>query len=271
MIDKTFVDAITALQRTAQRPSTIQDEHRRFVYNDRLLEYVEVDRVVKQTGAVGNVECLIALVKEEALRRANTTGEWMTVTFDANGAYFSPDDRVRLDGYTYRRTFSPEWERITRNIGLPMKHVEFLRLLQSLRHVLANASATIAAFRSVDVSRAAKIASSPTIRDGKAAVSLAIEMTVNMGGGASTLTAKELTSTLDFVLPFARGGAKDVTLEAEVTAEIAREGEKETLLFGFVIPDIEAVGRQAREREVQDFRIALHEAGLSRVLILENF
>lgn len=271
MIDKTFVEAVIGLQKQAQRPATLQDEHRRFIYSDAKQEYVEQPRVVKQTGEVGNVECLIALVQEEALRRGNETGEWMTVTFGPSGAFFSPNDEVRLDGYVYHRAVSPEWTRISANNGKPMKHADFLRLLQSLRHVLANASSTIAAFRSVDVSRAAKIASSPTIRDGKAAVSLAIEMTVNMGGGAATTTEKQLPSLLDFVLPFARGGSHELTLEAEVTAEISREGEKETLLFGYVIPDIESVAREAREREVCDFRIALKEAGLTRVLILENF
>lgn len=269
MIDKTFLEKLELMARQAVRPATIQDEHRRFIYDDNEGCYKLIDRVVRQSGEVANVECLSDLVVEEALRRENPTGEWMTVTFREGGAFFSPDDRERLDGYTYSRTLSPEWATIRASLGKPMKHVEFLRLLQSLRSVLVNASAVIRAFRAVDVSRVARIASSPILQEGKASVGLAVDLIVKMTGGGETTARQELPETIGFFLSYARGGQKKFELNAEVFIEVAREGEKETLLFGFLVPDICAVERDAREAEVADFR-ALTES-LPRLLVLENF
>lgn len=269
MIDRTFLEKLELMARQAVRPATIQDEHRRFIYDDNEGCYKLIDRVVKQHGEVANVECLADLVLEEARRRDNPTGEWMTVTFREGGAFFSPDDRERLDGYTYGRTLSPEWATIRASLGKPMKHVEFIRVLQSLRSVLVNASTVIRAFRSVDVSRVARIASSPTLQEGKASVGLAIDLTVKMTGGGETTARQELPETISFVLPYARGGDKRFEVNAEVFIEVAREGEKETLLFGFLVPDICAVERDARELEVEHFCVATQS--LPRLLVLENF
>lgn len=270
MIDKTFIKKVESMARQAVRPATIQDEHRRFIYNDADGCYQLIERVVRQQGEVANVECLVDLVLEEARRRENPTGEWMTVTFREGGAFFSPDDRERLDGYIYIRTLSPEWATIRGALGKPMKHVEFLRLLQSLRSVLVNAGTVIRAFRAVDVSRVARIASSPTLQEGKASVGLAVDLLVKMTGGGETTARQELPEAISFVLPYARGGDKRFEVNAEVFIEVAREGEKETLHFGFLVPDICAVERDAREAEVEDFRAATQEL-LPRLLVLENF
>lgn len=269
MIDKTFIEKLESMARRAVRPATIQDEHRRFIYNDADGCYQLIERVVRQQGEVANVECLVDLVLEEARRRENPTGEWMTVTFGGCGAHFSPNDQERLDNYTYQRVLSPEWKKIREALGKPMKHVEFLRLLQSLRGVLVNAGTVIRAFRAVDVSRVARFASSPTLQEGKASVGLAIDLLVKMQGGGETTARLELPENIGFVLPFARGGDRKWELNAEVFIEVAREGEKETLNFGFLVPDIEAVERDARELEVEEFRVATQS--LPRLLVLENF
>lgn len=269
MIDKTFLEKLESMARQAVRPATIQDEHRRFIYDDNEGCYKLIERVVRQQGEVANVECLVDLVLEEARRRENVTGEWMTVTFQKNGALFSADDRERLDVYTFTRELSPEWRTIRGVLGKPMKHVEFLRLLQSLRGVLVNAGTVIRAFRAVDVSRVARFASSPTLQEGKASVGLAIDLLVKMTGGGETTARLELPENIAFVLPFARGGDRKWELNAEVFIEVVREGEKETLNFGFLVPDIEAVERDARELEVEQFRVATQT--LPRLLVLENF
>ena len=269
MIDNTFLEKLEVMVRQAVRPSTIQDEHRRFIYDDQSGAYKLIDRVVRQTGDVANVYCLADVVLEEARRRDNETGEWMTVTFGEFGASFSPDDRSRLDGYRYTRVLSPEWTTVRNVLGKPMTHVDFLRVLQSLRSVLANAGTVIRAFRGIDVSRVARIASSPTLQEGRASVGLAIDVVVKMTGGGETTARQDLPETLTFVLPFARRDHLLVELEAEVFVEVAREGEKESLRFGFVIPDIAEVERDARQRELTDFRELTHR--LPRLLILENF
>lgn len=69
--------------------------------------------------------------------------------------------------------------------------------------------------------------------------------------------------------PLKRGRKKEERIETEVFIEVAREGEKETLLFGLLAPELGAVERDAREREVEDFRAATKD--LTRLLVLENF
>ena len=76
MIDKTFLEKLESMARQAVRPATIQDEHRRFIYDDNEGCYKLIERVVRQQGEVANVECLVDLVLEEARRRENVTGEW---------------------------------------------------------------------------------------------------------------------------------------------------------------------------------------------------
>lgn len=269
MIDGTLVDSIAALERRSCRAPGIKVGHLDYLYNDAKNCYEVVDRYVKQGGSVANVPCLAQVVLEEARRRENADGSWMTVTFTEAGATFSPDDKSRLDEYVYERRLSPEWKVIREHAGKMMKHVEFLRLLQRLRSVLTSPATIIGAFRSLDVQRVARIASSPTLQDGKASVSLAVEVTAKITGGGETPVTKALPGELIFVLPFARGGRTLHELIAEVTAEVAREGEKETLLFGYVIPDLTERERDARAREVAEFRADVES--LPRLLILENF
>lgn len=273
MIDRSFLEFIALQAQAAGRTSLLTHDHRTFIFRPDLDKYEELPRVVKQTGKVANVACLQDLVLEEARRRASDSrpmdGAFMTVCFTETGAFFSPDDRERLDGYTYERVISPEWKTIREFNGKVMKHAEFLRLLQSLRWSLLDAGPVIRGFRSVDVSRVARIASSPTMVDGKAGVSLAIEVAAKVQGGGETTAAIALPSSLVFSVPFARGDKVPQMLDAEVVIEMARDGEKDVVLFGFIVPDINAVERNAKAAEVAAFREGLKS--LPRVLVLENF
>lgn len=269
MIDRTFVEFLSFQAQAAGRASLLTSEHRTFLFRPDLDRHEELDRVVKQTGKVANVACLEALVLEEARRRQNIDGEYMTVCFTEAGAFFSPDDRERLDGYTYERVLAPEWKTILQFTGKVMKHQEFLRLLQSLRWCLQDAGSVIRAFRSVDVSRVARIASAPTMVNGKAGVTLAVEIAAKVQGGGEAQASQSIPGELVFSVPYARGDQVPQTLEAEVVIEMARDGERDVVLFGFIIPDIHSVERNAKTAEVAFFREGLRE--LPRVLVLENF
>jgi hypothetical protein len=269
VIDTTFLTKLEMLAVAANRQTIITPDHRTFLYRPDLDRYEELERVVKQTGKVANVACLEALVLEEARRRLNVDGEFMTVCFTEGGAFFSPDDRERLDGYTYERVLAPEWKTIRDFNGKVMKHQEFLRLLQSLRWCLQAAGPVIRSFRSVDVSRVARIASAPTMVDGKAGVTLAVEIAAKVQGGGEAQASQSLPGELVFSVPYARGDQVPQTLEAEVVIEMARDGEKDVVLFGFIVPDIHAVERNAKTAEVAFFREGLK--ALPRVLVLENF
>ena len=103
MIDESFVSSIKDLAQDAARATIVSHQHRTWMLDPSKNEYVELKRHVKQEGTVSNVESLIALVKEESVRRERPDGFSMTVTFDGEGAAFSPDDSERLDSYRYRR------------------------------------------------------------------------------------------------------------------------------------------------------------------------
>lgn len=269
MIDKTFIESVADLGRKVGRAPLLEVGHRTFLYSDEKHCYEEIERYVKQSGSVANVECLVAVVLEEAKRRGNADGSWMTVAFGAGGAFFSPDDKERLDGYGYGRVLSPEWNLITDAVGRGMKHAEFVAFLQSVSSVLADQGPVIRAFRSVDVSRVARIASSPTLTDGKAGVALAVEIAAKVQGGGQAPALLRLPDALRFDVQFARGSTDTVRLDAELTLAMIREGEREDLRFGFVIPDLTARSRDAVEQEMRVFRQGVKE--LPRLLILENF
>lgn len=269
MIDGTFIKELSEIAVAAARPTIVTTDHRTFIVRPDLGRYEELPRVVRQMGQVANVACLRDLVLEEARRRENVDGAFMTVIFTEGGAYFSPDDRQRLDGYSYERVTAPEWKTIREFNGKVMKHAEFLRLLQGLRWCLMDNISVVRAFRSIDVSRVSRIASQPTMVAGKAGVTLAIEIAARIQGGGEAQASQELPGELHFSVPYARGDADARHLEAEVVIEMSREGEKDVVLFGFIVPDIAAVERNAKAAEVTRFRAGVK--ALPRVLILENF
>lgn len=115
------------------------------VYNDKDRNYSPIERFVKRDRRVSNVESLAAMVIEEA-RRAGVggsadrdVGDQMTVIFDAQGAAFHLDDRDGRAVFRYQRTLSPQWQILDAAAGRPMGHVEFVRLLQSLKPSIENA------------------------------------------------------------------------------------------------------------------------------------
>lgn len=267
--DSGLVEQIEGLALRASRQPLLQDQHRRYIYNDAAKTYEQIERYVAQTGKVANVECLAAVVLEEALRRNNASGEWMTVTFNQAGASFSPDDRERLDGYEYSRVLSPEWALIADRNGKLSSHVEFLRLLQRLARNMEDAPRLIRAFRSIDAARVTKIASAPVLQNGKASVGLAVELTAKLTGGGEATALQELPEGLTFTCSFSRGGSASYTLHADLLAELARVGEKDELRFGFLVPDLAELMCDAWEDEVKLFRELTKS--LPRLLVLENF
>lgn len=262
---------LKALAVAAGRPSTLQVGHRTYLFNPSLDVFEELPRVVPQVGKVANVECLSAVVLEEARRRGGTSesGEFMTISFTREGAVFSPDDRVRLDEYTYRRVLSAEWQLLRGACQSTYTHKEWIALLSRLRPVMRNGREMVRAFRKLDVSKATRVLSAPTLQDGAAGSGFLVDLAVRTTTGGETSQAIPVPSDLTFDLSYARGGHRTWALEAEVNVELVDDDEKETLQFSLFIPELEAIEGSAVEEEVRWFREATKD--LPRLLILENF
>lgn len=256
----------------AARPTTLRLGDRDFVYDDKILGYLEKERIVVQTGTVARVECLAELVLEEVRRRpeASAGGLWMTVIFDRNGAEFSPDDRERRDVYRYKRVLSAEWDILRKTGGQTYSHAEWIRLLQRLRPVMRDGREIVRAFRQLDVARAARVVSAPTLQEGKTGHGYQVDLLVRTTTGGETPQVTTIPSDLVFDVPFARGGEHEYELEAEVHVELVEEeGAKAALEFSLYLPDLDATEGMAIQDEVLSFREKTRN--LEHLLILENF
>lgn len=269
-----IADALKELARlavAAGRPAQLKLNHRDFIFNDAKNEYVEQSRSVYQTGTVARVECLAAIVLEEARRRAERSsgGDWMTVTFKDAGAVFSADDRERLDTFYYVRQLSDEWTKLREAQGKRFKHEAWIRLLQELASVTLDGRDVVRAFRKLDVTKGTRVVSSPTLQDGESGSAYEVNLAVQTAGG-EVPTSRTMPSDLKFHLPFARGGQALWWLDAEVDAQLVKdEKDREVLEFRLFIPELARTEMLAVEAEVAWFREATKS--LPHLLVLENF
>lgn len=281
------------LQQSTSKPResvlTLNDGSGRvFLYDDAKQRYEAIGRHVSQTGKVSNVESLAALVLEEARRRGpifmNVTaaeeegvanaeftkreheGDWMTVSFDANGATFSPDDQHRLDSFTYKRTLSQQWLQLQKFLsGEPLEHADFVRLLQTLRPSIVNYSDIIREFRKISFDSRISIASAPLLdSDGKGGNAFVLEYQAR-----NTTQETKLPSEFEVEMAFARGSSKTYRFTVEVDIALVDRGEKKTIRFALVSPDLENVREQAIADEIAYFRE--QTASLPHLLTLLNF
>jgi hypothetical protein len=264
-----IVEAIQkVLGQKPARSALLQHGDETFLYDDGKSAYARLQRIVKQNGHVSNIESFTALVLEEFTRRGSVDGEFGTVTFSTKGATFSPDDRERRDAFLYTRTLSEQWKALA-SFGVTMApHAVFVRTLQLLRPSIGEEYARIIRdFRKVQFDARTKVISAPVLTDGKAGSELSIDLELSAGRYQTTALPSELVLTM----PYAQGSTKTYGFTVEVDASLREEGEKKTFLLGLIFPDRQNVEDQAIADEVQAFRGACEEGGLSRLLILEDY
>lgn len=275
------INRLLALAPSANRDAVLEvkdGSHRLLLFDDAAGVYQPFDRVVIQTGTVSNIESFAALVLEEAERRGGdlgNPGEWMTVTFrdipggvsggPQKGAVFSPDDRVRLDSFTYNRTLSQQWRALCAALGRPMPHLEFIRTLQGLRPSIPKYSELMTQFRKIAFGEQVNIVSEPVMLAGKTENTFGISMEAKAGG---TLTQTSLPSEFHVELQYARNSEAVYPLTVELDLTTAAKGEKKELRFTLVAPDLVNLEQRAVTDEITKFRAAVSD--LSRLLILED-
>jgi hypothetical protein len=301
-LEDDFVDKIVQLAPATAREAQIVvgDGHKKryFLYDDDAAKYVEVvgvERAVLQTGDVSNVESFLALVREETVRRATDVaddgslspatdrkkgatslatkrhdGSFMTVVFGAKGATFSPDDRIRLDAFTYTRVHSPQWSALIASLNKPYEHKEFIRALQRLRPSIVNYEELMRQLRKISFSDKTNIASEPLLQNGQSQNEYRVDIEVRGGvtaGNTSTSTA--LPSSFDVSLQYARGGEHRYTTTVEIDLSTLMKAERKELRFTLIAPDLPNVEESAIDDEVAFFRSKVED--IPRLLVLQDY
>jgi hypothetical protein len=256
-----YLSSLAVLKRAADLNSS-DGSGRSWLYNDAKGMYEPVDRFVKRTRTVSNIESFTAMVIEEA-RRAISDGDFMTVVFKQTGAYFHLDDRDGRQVFQYERELAPQWKFLI-GAGTDLEHKDFIRLLQRLRPSIVEYASILQQFRKVSFGSGLKIDSAPTLTEGKAGLQFALELTA-----ANASTKAALPAVIPLKMPYARGSSKLYDVEAEVSIDLDEEDGKKRFVFSLLFPDREVIEEQAVSDEVRWFRE--NTVTLPKLCILEDY
>lgn len=248
----------------AQRDTLLTlDDGRKYLYNDNLQHYEEINRFVKLDGAVSTVESFAQLVAEYAHRVGRADGSLQTVTFTSAGATYSPDDDDRRHLFTYKRVLSQQWLALRGFVGKPMAHKELIRGLQALSPSIVDYPIVLASFRRLTVSKDVRLVSEPVLNEsGDSNNGYNVQLSVK--GGTSETT---LPSAIDVKLPYARGSSAQYVVPVEVDLT-DKDGVPIITLFA---PLLDAIADQAVMDEMRLFDAQMGTSGLDKLLIVVNF
>lgn len=225
-----------------KRPIRMDTFRGEYLYSDEKRSYAPLLPELKR--GISTVESLVGAVLEEAKRRENTTGQFMTVIFTEKGGVFYPDDKARLDLWTYERCLSQQWEALLRGLNNDTTHLSFIRFLQGLRSSIVGYPDIIREFKKVQFDGKTAVTSQPIIENGAAGKQVSFTLETKNG-----VTQTEMPGTIPLTLPFTRGGTKLYNLVLEL--DVALQGDN--VVFRPVVPEIESVTEQAIADEVNYF------------------
>lgn len=237
-------------------------QERTLVYNDHDQEYDELEPPIERTDTVSNIDSFTELVVAEAERRKNKTGEFMNVIFTEAGATFIADTNDRRDVYHYARKPSAQWKALTARLGVKQNHRDFIVWLQSLQPSIAEFSAVLQAFRSLQLNRSAKMISEPMLVDGAKGASYEVKLDVKSGGSASA----SIPQTIGVKLPFARGDQREYEFDVQIDID---GGEGDAPIITAYAPAVEVIKEKAIVDEMADFDDRTHQ--LPKLTNLVNF
>jgi hypothetical protein len=241
-----------------KRPILLDTTRGEYIYHDDARQYKPLLPEFKR--GVSTVESLAVAVLEEARRRENATGNFMTVLFNERGGVFYVDDKARLDQWTYERCLSQQWTTLKQHLGRDMKHLEFVRFLQTMRSSIQDYTVISREFKKVTFDGNNSVTSQPIIEDGQAGTQ--VSFTLNTKNGD---TQNYLPGEIKLQMPFTRGGTKlyDLTIELDVALKDNK------VLFCPVVPDIESITEQAISDEVNYFEEQVKS--LTELLVLLDY
>lgn len=230
-----------------------------YIYSDSEQEYSPLLPAEKRS--VCNVASFGGAVLEEAKRRENPTGAFMTVIFGEEGGVFYPDDRQRLDLWYFKRRLSQQWQALTGIINKNHDHRSFLRALQGVRPSIQNYPGIIREFRKVTFDNKTSVTSQPILEAGHAGVDISFTLDTKNGQ-----TQTVMPGSIPMAMPFSAASSKmySFNLELDVTLNSGNEP-----CFQLIFPEREIIIEQAISDEVKCFQD--HVENLSDILVLQNY
>ncbi len=243
-----------ALRQPELRVKDVRGVERVFIYDYANDTYNELDPYKPKSDTVSNIESFITLVNAEARRRGvagakatddSVDGSKMNIIFTERGATFIPDVDDRRDIYSYERKNSAQWVRLLSMLGKPQKHAPFLLWLQQLEPSIVDYANVFAAYRSLQVSNAAKIKSEPLLVNGSKGGS--IEFQLDVKGGTAAIA---IPQGFGVKLPFARGDQREYEFEVQIDVNV---GDGESFSITALAPAVDVIKEQAIVDEMQDF------------------
>jgi len=247
------------------RPTLIETPVGKMILRDE--NYSELVSPYKRV--ICNIDSLVKTVVEEASRRTNKDGKFMTVIFEPNGASFFPDDVTRRDSWVYARRFTDQFEKFREMIGKKLGHLDLLRAIQRLRPSVIDYKSVIRSFQKINLTKEVKVVSAPMVQDGATGGSLqwAVQATSN-----GTTEKCAVPSEITFTLPVVQGSNVLYSFTAELEIAFEENNGSAKGYFSLICPDVDAVLNGVYEDEVKQFEKSVtEEAKLSSVLILRNF
>lgn len=202
---------------------------------------------------VSSIESFVDVILEEAKRRDNKTGEFMTVILNNEGGYFYVDDKDRIqeDLWKFERQTSASYAAFCRGIHQEMNHQKFLRFLQSMKPAIEGYQEVFKAFRRVQLDASSSMASSPIMENGEAGNSLSFQVKA-----ANGTTKNVLPSEIVFAMPVVRGSNVIHTFKAETDVSISQD--KKEIVFSLAFPGLELLKEEILSEEKKRVETAVY-------------
>lgn len=230
-------------------------------FDERTGNYtVNCETLIKRS--ISTIKSLTSAILEEAKRRENKTGEYMTVLFNQKGGYFSMNDDFYSGNYTFERTLSQQWRVLSGIAGKVLDHESFLLALQELNPSIQNFPKLYRQFIKVRIIGRSELASNPVYVDGEAESGFMVKYTLESGQSDEEILPQGFICEL----PYSKGSEKKYIVPVETM--ILNNGSNQ-LVIRVNCPILEQVEEQAIFDEVEQLRKDTSE--LQDLLILESY
>ncbi len=275
MADQALIDLnqlIAPLQEAAKHSILKASNGREYLFSHYEKDYKELNPNPPQLDPivryVSTVDTLAKVVKEEALRAGNDTGEQMTILLDDSGATYTPNDRPehRHHQWRYARATSQQWQTLADTLERKYSSIAFYEQLLKLSPSIVDSHEVLPAFRNTKVSDNSEFTDQNHFAGGDFARSSGIAIQVRGKEGDLEL---RIPDEITFRVPAVRGSSVLYDVKAFVKIGVERQDDKTVARFGLSVPTLDLTKEQLLLDEAE--YLASQLKSLPRVLIGMNY
>lgn len=240
------------------------------LYNDADKEYKKLPDAGRIRRTVSSIDSLIAAVKEEAKRRNNEVGKYMTMSFTNSGGYFSYDDNENDGGYKFERELSQQWKAFKSLLGQRnLTHSAFYNALIELSPSIKDSKETLNTFCKLKIIGNSEVKSNPVFTAGDGA-EFGTKVKYSIKGQDKT-QEEVFPENFSLKLPYAKGSKAEYEVTAQVIFSLEQSDPNMPgkLYMHVVCPEIERIEEDAIMDEIAQFKT--ETVDVSELLILEDF